>query len=104
MTAFRSCAASSTPCGSPAGTGDYRSVVLPRRARPDRDARRHAVTQAEMDAPRGMHDDFFAEYPATPEEAPASEQLDRHLLLTWVLAVSEADVLPVAREADAMYH
>jgi len=79
-----------------AGTGDYRSVFLPWHARPDRDARWHAVTQAEMYAQRGTHDDFFAEYPATPEEALAPEQLDRRLPLAWVLAVSESEVSPVA--------
>lgn len=76
------------------GTGDYRHIFLPWHARPDRDARWHAVTKAEMFAQRGTNDDFMAEYPATPEEALAPEQLDRRLPLEWVLAVSETDIRP----------
>ena len=37
-----------------------------------------------MFAQRGTNDDFFAEYPATPEEALAAEQLDRRLPLDWL--------------------
>ena len=84
-----------------AGTGDYRAVFLPWHARPDRDARWHAVTKAEMHAQRGTDDDFFAEYPATPEEALAPEQLDRRLPLAWVLAVSDLD-RPRAPAAPAL--
>ncbi len=76
------------------GTGDYRHVFLPWHARPDRDARWHAVTKAEMFAQRGTDDDFLAEYPATPAEALAPEQLDRRIPLDWVLAVSETDARP----------
>ena len=76
------------------GVGDYRHIVLPWHARPDRDARWHAVTKAEMFAQRGTDDDFFAEYPGTPEDALAPEQLDRRLPLAWVLAISETETRP----------
>lgn len=86
------------------GTGDYRHIFLPWHARPDRDARWHAVTKAEMFAQRGTNDDFMAEYPATPEEALAPEQLDRRLPLEWVLAVSEtgAPILTQSRSDAEM--
>ena len=54
-----------------------------------------------MHAQRGTDDDFFAEYPATPEEALAPEQLDRRLPLAWVLAVSDLD-RPLAPAAPAV--
>ncbi len=44
-----------------------------------------------MYAQRGTDDDFFAEYPATPEEALAPEQLDRRLPLDWLQAASTAE-------------
>ena len=37
-----------------------------------------------MYAQRGTNDDFYAEYPASPEEALAAEQLDRRLPWEWV--------------------
>ncbi len=37
-----------------------------------------------MFAQRGTNDDFYAEYPATPEEALAAEQLDRRIPLDWL--------------------
>lgn len=67
------------------GTGDYRAVFLPWWARPERDAAWYARTKAEMFAQRGTDDDFYAEYPASPEEALAAEQLDRRLPAGWVL-------------------
>jgi len=67
-----------------AGTGDYRPVFLPWSARPGRDERWRATVQAEMYAQRATHDDFYAEYPATAEEALAAEQLDRRLPWEWV--------------------
>ena len=72
-----------------AGVGDYAPVFLPWDACPQRDAAWHARTQAEMFAQRGTHDDFFAEYPATPEEALAPSQADRRLPLAWILACLE---------------
>jgi hypothetical protein len=66
------------------GVGDYRAVFLPWSARPDRDAAWHARTKAEMYAQRGTDDDFYAEYPATADEALAPEQLDRRLPLEWL--------------------
>ncbi len=66
------------------GTGDYRQVFLPWWARPGRDEAWRAAVQAEMYAQRGTHDDFYAEYPASPEEALAAEQLDRRLPWAWV--------------------
>lgn len=66
------------------GTGDYRHVFLPWHARPDRDEHWHTITKAEMYAQRGTDDDFFAEYPATPEEALAPEELDRRLPFSWL--------------------
>lgn len=64
--------------------GDYTSVFLPWFAHPDRDDEWHTRTKAEMYAQRGTHDDFYAEYPATPEEALAPEQLDRRIPLDWL--------------------
>jgi hypothetical protein len=37
-----------------------------------------------MYAQRGTNDDFYAEYPASPEEALAAEQLDRRLPYDWL--------------------
>jgi hypothetical protein len=67
-----------------AGTGDYRHIFLPWWSRPGRDDAWRAAVQAEMYAQRGTHDDFYAEYPASPEEALAAEQLDRRLPWEWV--------------------
>ena len=44
-----------------------------------------------MYAQRGTHDDFYAEYPASPEEALAAEQLDRRLPWDWVKRCVDAD-------------
>ena len=66
------------------GAGDYQHVFLPWFVRPGRDEAWRARVQAEMYAQRGTDDDFFAEYPATPEEALAAEQLDRRLPWDWV--------------------
>lgn len=68
---------------------DYRAIFLPWSARPDRDAVWHGRTQAEMFAQRGTHDDFYAEYPATAEEALAPEQLDRRIPYDWLQVVTE---------------
>ena len=43
-----------------------------------------------MYAQRGTDDDFYAEYPASPEEALAAEQLDRRLPWAWVKGCVEA--------------
>jgi len=67
-----------------AGVGEYRHIFLPWHARPDRDAAWHDRTRAEMFAQRGTDDDFFAEYPATPEEALAPESLDRRIPYHWI--------------------
>ncbi len=66
------------------GTGDYRHIFLPWWTRPGRDEAWRTAVQAEMFAQRGTHDDFYAEYPASPEEALAAEQLDRRLPWEWV--------------------
>ncbi len=66
------------------GTGEYRPLFLPWWARPGRDERWRAAVQAEMFAQRGTNDDFYAEYPGTPEEALAAEQLDRRLPFDWL--------------------
>lgn len=71
------------------GIGDYRAVFLPWHARPGRDAGWYERTKAEMFAQRGTHDDFYAEYPATWEEALAPEQLDRRLPYDWLREVIE---------------
>jgi hypothetical protein len=84
------------------GIGDYQPVFLPWSARPGRDEVWHMRTQAEMFAQRGTHDDFYAEYPATPEEALAPEQLDRRLPLDWLLPCIEAGVPQVDRAAPAL--
>ena len=78
------------------GTGDYRHVFLPWWARPGRDDAWRQSVQAEMFAQRGTNDDFFAEYPSTPEEALAAEQLDRRLPLDWLKRCMQTDlaVLP----------
>ncbi|MFN8467960.1 MAG: hypothetical protein U0X20_20540, partial [Caldilineaceae bacterium] len=68
----------------PAVGGDYRHVFLPWWSRPGRDEAWRQSIQAEMYAQRGTHDDFYAEYPASPEEALAAEQLDRRLPWEWV--------------------
>ena len=64
--------------------GDYRHIFLPWYAHPKRDDEWHARTKSEMFAQRGTDDDFFAEYPATPDEALAPEQLDRRIPLQWI--------------------
>lgn len=79
--------------------GDYQALFLPWHARPDRSAVWHERTQAEMFAQRGTHDDFYAEYPATPEEALAPEQLDRRLPYDWLQAVTE--FLPACADSSA---
>ena len=66
------------------GIGDYRAVFLPWSARPGRDEAWHKRTKEEMFAQRGTHDDFYAEYPATAEEALAPEQLDRRIPFDWL--------------------
>ena len=69
--------------------GDYRSIFLPWHIRPGRTAAWYTRTKAEMFAQRGTDDDFYAEYPATPEEALAPEQLDRRIPYDWVKEVVE---------------
>lgn len=69
------------------GAGAYEAVFLPWQARPERDAGWYAATRAEMFAQRGSDDDFFAEYPATAEEALAPLQLDRRIPYSWIAAV-----------------
>ena len=59
-------------------------MFLPWWSRPGRDEAWRAAVQAEMYAQRGTDDDFYAEYPATAEEALAAEQLDRRLPWAWV--------------------
>lgn len=81
------------------GVGDYRAVFLPWQSRPDRDEGWHARTKAEMFAQRGTHDDFYAEYPATAEEALAPEQLDRRIPYEWLKEVIEE--LPELRSLAA---
>ncbi len=66
------------------GTGDYRHIFLPWWSRPGRDEAWRTAVQAEMYAQRGTHDDFYAEYPASPDEALAAEQLDRRLPYDWL--------------------
>ncbi|HXF61159.1 MAG TPA: hypothetical protein VNK95_06060, partial [Caldilineaceae bacterium] len=74
---------------SPSPAGDYRAVFLPWHAHPGRSLAWHERVKAEMFAQRGSHDDFYAEYPATPEEALAPEQLDRRIPYDWLKAVVE---------------
>ena len=74
------------------GVGDYRPLFLPWHSRPGRDATWHARTKAEMFAQRGTDDDFYAEYPATAEEALAPEELDRRIPYAWLQGV--VDELP----------
>lgn len=84
------------------GIGDYRPLFLPWQSRPGRDAAWYERTKAEMFAQRGSHDDFYAEYPATAEEALAPEQLDRRIPYEWLKRVIE-ELPPVAsHEAPAM--
>ncbi|KKN37807.1 hypothetical protein LCGC14_0759820 [marine sediment metagenome] len=79
--------------------GDYSSIFLPWRAHPERDDAWHKRTRAEMHAQRGTDDDFFAEYPATPEEALAPEQLDRRIPLEWITpCIVEAEPLLASGE------
>ncbi len=85
-----------------AGTGDYQPLFLDWRARPDRDGVWRARTQAEMFAQRGSNDDFYAEYPATTEEALAPEQLDRRLPLAWVQQAFAAQAPLHPRDAPAL--
>jgi hypothetical protein len=66
------------------GAGLYERLFLPWSAHPGRDAGWSARTKAEMYAQRGTDDDFFAEYPATPEEALAPEQHDRRIPFEWL--------------------
>jgi hypothetical protein len=81
------------------GIGDYRPLFLPWQSRPGRDEGWHARTKAEMFAQRGTHDDFYAEYPATVEEALAPEQLDRRIAYEWLKEV--IDELPPLWVRDA---
>ncbi len=71
------------------GVGDYRPLFLPWHSRPGRDEAWHTRTKAEMFAQRGTDDDFYAEYPATAEEALAPEQLDRRIPYAWLKGVIE---------------
>ena len=80
------------------GTGDYRQVFLPWFVRPGRDEAWRAAVQAEMYAQRGTDDDFYAEYPASAEEALAAEQLDRRLPWAWVKGCVE-EMRPDGRPA-----
>ena len=73
------------------GTGDYRHIFLPWWSRPGRDEAWRQSVQAEMYAQRGTHDDFYAEYPASAEEALAAEQLDRRLPYDWLQDCAETD-------------
>ena len=68
------------------GLGDYVTVFLPWYARPDRDMDWYTRQRAEMFEQQGTDDDFFAEYPETPEQALAPETLDRRLAYAWVEA------------------
>lgn len=73
---------------------EYVPIFLPWTARPGRDARWHERTKAEMFAQRGTHDDFYAEYPATVEEALAPEQLNRRFPWDWLkLCIDERSPL-----------
>jgi hypothetical protein len=81
------------------GIGDYRGVFLPWSARPGRDAAWHERTKAEMFAQRGTNDDFYAEYPASAEEALAPEQFDRRIPFDWLKLV--IDELPAVRDLAA---
>ena len=76
------------------GTGDYRHIFLPWWSRPGRDEAWRTSVQAEMYAQRGTHDDFYAEYPASPEEALAAEQLDRRLPWAWVRRCTHLQEVP----------
>jgi hypothetical protein len=78
--------------------GDYKAIFLPWHAHPARDQAWHDRTQAEMFAQRGTHDDFYAEYPATPQEALAPEQLDRRIPYDWLQGVTE--FLPACEDAQ----
>ena len=69
------------------GVGDYRALFLPWSVHPRRNAEWYGRTKAEYFAQRGTHDDFYAEYPATPEEALAPEQLDRRIPYDWLREV-----------------
>jgi hypothetical protein len=80
------------------GVGDYRPLFLSWQSRPGRDAAWHARTKAEMYAQRGTHDDFYAEYPATAEEALAPEQLDRRIPYEWLKEVIE-ELPPIKGES-----
>jgi hypothetical protein len=71
--------------------GDYEQIFLPWMAHPGRDAAWHAKTRAEMFAQRGSDDDFFAEYPSSPEEALAPEKLDRRIPLAWLKSCYQGD-------------
>ena len=70
--------------------GDYRHIFLPWWTRPGRDEAWRQSIQAEMYAQRGTDDDFYAEYPASAEEALAAEQLDRRLPWAWVKGCVDA--------------
>jgi hypothetical protein len=78
------------------GAGDYRHIFLPWWSRPGRDEAWRVAVQAEMYAQRGTHDDFYAEYPSTPEEALAAEQLDRRLPLDWLGDCLDTERQPLA--------
>jgi hypothetical protein len=84
--------------GEEKAVGDYRSLFLPWYAMPGRTEAWYARTKAEMYAQRGAHDDFYAEYPATAEEALAPEQLDRRVPLDWLQGVME--LLPALEAAS----
>ncbi len=62
----------------------YSRLFLPWSAHPGRGASWHARTKAEMYAQRGTDDDFYAEYPASPEEALTPEQHDRRIPFNWL--------------------
>jgi len=95
---FKNLFRAATDCASAVGgAGAYEAIFLPWQARPDRDAAWYARTKAEMFAQRGTDDDFYAEYPATPEEALAPLQFDRRIPYKWI----EHVFMPRAPEPQA---
>jgi hypothetical protein len=75
--------ASAQPRG-PHDAASYAPLFLPWYARPDRTPAWRTRVAAEMFAQRGSYDDFFQEYPATPDEALRVRSLAARIPAAWI--------------------
>lgn len=72
--------------------GVWATNFLPWDARPDRNERWYADKVSDSLTRTGTLDEVYEQYPATPEQALASRQLDKRIPLAWVEAVSHVSL------------